>query len=318
MSRIYIIHENGEWVAPLRVQLNALGVDYEEWNLVEGSVPIDREPPEGIFYNRMSASSYTRDHRFSPEYASVVLSWLEAYGRRIVNDSRALALEINKAAQHHLLNKAGIMTPATTVAVGKDAIIAAAQTFADAPFIVKPNRGGKGDGVKLFEDVEALQSYLESPSYVAPVDGISLVQEYIVSPDQYIVRAEFIGGEFFYAVRVDTSGGFELCPADVCQVPEEASGPKFHILDAGQGVDQNTLTNLQHTLRENGIEVAGVEFIRNENGKLFAYDINTNTNYNADAEALAGVSGMERLANFLKWEMLCLESNKIERSQAVA
>lgn len=103
MSKVHIIHENGVWVEPLREQLDALGVTYEEWNLVEGSVPIDEVPPEGIFYNRMSASSYTRDHRFAPEYATVVLLWLEAHGRRIINDSRALAIEINKAAQHNCL-----------------------------------------------------------------------------------------------------------------------------------------------------------------------------------------------------------------------
>jgi hypothetical protein len=27
-----------------------------------------------------------------------------------------------------------------------------------------------------------------------------------------ITRAEFVGGKFIYAVEVDTSGGFELCP----------------------------------------------------------------------------------------------------------
>ena len=40
MSKVHIIHENGVWVEPLREQLDALGVTYEEWNLVEGSVPI--------------------------------------------------------------------------------------------------------------------------------------------------------------------------------------------------------------------------------------------------------------------------------------
>ena len=55
MTKVYIIHENGEWVAPLRKQLEALNTPYEEWSLVQGTVPIDDVPPEGIFYNRMSA-----------------------------------------------------------------------------------------------------------------------------------------------------------------------------------------------------------------------------------------------------------------------
>lgn len=318
MSRIYIIHENGIWVKPLRLQLDALGVPYEEWNLVNGSVPIDEVPPEGVFYNRMSASSYTRDHRFAPEYATVVLSWLEAHGRRIINDSRALALEINKAAQHQLLNRAGIRTPATVVAVGNEAILNAASAYEGRKFIVKPNRGGKGDGVQLFENIEALQNHLDSPLYTPPVDGISLVQEYIMSPDNYIVRAEFIGGELFYAVRVDTSDGFELCPADVCQVPGEEVEPKFRILEPGEDIERDVLTKLQFTLRASGVEVAGVEFIRDAEGQLYAYDINTNTNYNSDAEGVADVSGMKQLAKFLASELHVYNSEIIELSQAVA
>lgn len=318
MSKIHIIHENGVWVEPLRQQLDALSVAYEEWNLVEGSVPIDEVPPEGIFYNRMSASSYTRDHRFAPEYAAVVLSWLEAHGRRIVNDSRALALEINKAAQHQLLNHAGIKTPATVVAVGNEAILKAAAAYKGRKFIVKPNRGGKGDGVQLFEDIEALRTHLDSPSYIPPVDGISLVQEYIVSPENCIVRAEFIGGEIFYTVRVDTSDGFELCPADVCQIPDEEAVPKFRILEPDEYVERDVLTKLQFTLRASGVEVAGVEFIRDADGQLYAYDINTNTNYNPDAEAVAGVSGMKQLAKFLTSELYAYNSEKIQLSQAAA
>lgn len=299
MQKVYIIHENGEWVEPLRSDLEKLDTPYEEWSLVEGTVPIDETPPEGVFYNRMSASSYTRDHRFSPEYGAVVLSWLEAHGRTILNDSRALALEINKAAQYQVLRAQGIRTPKSIVAVGKKAILDAADKFGDAPLILKPNRGGKGDGVQLFENRKQLQEYLSSEAYSAPVDGISMVQEYIYAPDRSITRAEFIGGKFYYAVRVDTSDGFELCPADVCQVPGETSEPKFRILDADGGLGETTIRAAESALAENGIQVAGIEFIRNEEGELFAYDINTNTNYNPDAERVAGKFGMKRLADHL-------------------
>lgn len=299
MAKVYIIHENDEWVAPLRKQLMALDTPFEEWSLVQGTVPIDDTPPEGIFYNRMSASSYTRDHRFSPEYAAVVLSWLEAHGRTIVNDSRALALEINKAAQYQILRAGGIETPRTVVAVGREAILEAAEQFVDEPLILKPNRGGKGDGVQLFENYAQLKDYLEAPSYEAPVDGISMVQEYIYAPDRSVTRAEFIGGKFYYGVRVDTSDGFELCPADVCQVPGDTTEPKFRLLEGDAGLGSDVIRAAEAILVQNGVKVAGIEFIRDETGKLFAYDINTNTNYNPDAEAIAGKYGMAELARYL-------------------
>lgn len=311
MTKVYIIHENGEWVAPLRKQLEALNTPYEEWELVKGAVPIDDVPPEGIFYNRMSASSYTRDHRFSPEYAAVVMSWLEAHGRTIVNDSRALALEINKAAQYQVLRAGGIQTPRTVVAVGRDAILEAAEKFGDEPLILKPNRGGKGDGVQLFENIAQLKAYIDAPAYEAPVDGISMVQEYIYAPDRSITRAEFIGGKFFYAVRVDTSDGFELCPADVCQVPGDTTEPKFRILDGDAGLGGDVIHAAESVLAQNGVKVAGIEFIRNEAGQLFAYDINTNTNYNPDAEAAVEKYGMAQLAGYLTG-LLDMQSNGAE------
>lgn len=311
MAKVYIIHENGEWVAPLRERLKELRTPFEEWNLVQGTVPIDEVPPEGIFYNRMSASSYTRDHRFSPEYAAVVISWLEAHNRTIVNDSRALALEINKAAQYQVLRAAGIKTPRTVVAVGNEAILEASESFSDEPLILKPNRGGKGDGVQLFENVEQLKEHINAPDYEPPVDGISMVQEYIYAPDRSITRAEFIGGKFFYAVRVDTSDGFELCPADVCQVPGEKSEPMFRVLEGHGGLGEHVIAAAEQVLADNGVKVAGIEFIRDEAGELYAYDINTNTNYNPDAEAVADKFGMRRLAGYLT-ELLIAKSSVAE------
>jgi hypothetical protein len=303
MEKVYIIHENGEWVAPLRERLKELRTPFKEWNLVQGTVPIDEVPPEGIFYNRMSASSYTRDHRFSPEYAAVVMTWLEAHNRTIVNDSRALALEINKAAQYQILRAAGIKTPRTVVAVGNDAILEAAESFGDEPLILKPNRGGKGDGVQLFENVEQLQEHINAPDYEPPVDGISMVQEYIYAPDRSITRAEFIGGKFFYAVRVDTS--------DVCQVPGERSEPMFRVFEGHGGLGEHVIAAAEQVLADNGVKVAGIEFIRDEAGELYAYDINTNTNYNPDAEAVADKFGMRRLAGYLT-ELLIARSGVAE------
>lgn len=50
--------------------------------------------------------------------------------------------------------------------------------------------------------------------------------------------------------------------------------------------------------------MAGIEFIRNKNGEIFTYDVNTNTNYNADAEKAAGRFGMLELATLLGHELV--------------
>src|SRR3546814_203480 len=165
----------------------------------------------------MSASSHTRDHRYAPEYTAAVLAWLESHGRRVVNNGRALQLEVSKVAQYAALSNYGIRTPRTIAAVGKRNIIDAAGRMPGS-FITKHNRAGKGLGVQLFHSVKALEDYVNGEAFEPSIDGITLIQEYIRAPEPYITRVEFVGGKFLYAVRVDTSLGFELCPADVCQV----------------------------------------------------------------------------------------------------
>jgi hypothetical protein len=304
MSKIHVIHENPVWSRPLFDALDDLELPYEDWFLHEGQLDLGTTPPEGVFYNRMSASSHTRDHRYSPEYAAAVLAWLEAHGRRVLNPGRALQLEVSKVAQYAALEASGIRTPRTIAVVGKDGLPSAAESIG-APFITKHNRAGKGLGVRLFQSVEELRAYAESEDFEEPIDGITLIQQYIAAPEPFITRCEFVGQEFMYAVRVDTSDGFLLCPADECQdedatVCPVTSSEKFEIIE---GFDHAVIERYGHMLRANDIHVAGIEFIVDGDGEAYTYDINTNTNYNPRAEARAGRSGMRAIAELLGREL---------------
>ena len=219
MTHIHVIHENAAWLEPLAAALDRQALPWRNWFFDRGVFDLSRPPPEGVFYNRMSASSHTRDHRFAAELTVAVLAWLERHGRRVVNASRALDLEISKARQYAALEAAGIRTPDTALVAGKELLVETAhQRFGAVPFILKPNRGGKGLGVRLFQSPNALGDYLDSADYEHPVDGLHLLQQYVRAPVPLITRAEFVGGRFMYAVEVDTTDGFELCPADVCAV----------------------------------------------------------------------------------------------------
>lgn len=312
-EKIYVIHENEEWTTHLFKRLDELQLPYEDWFINEGLVDLNATPPEGVFYSRMSASSHTRGHRYAPEMADSLLAWLEHHGRTVFNGTRALRLEVSKVNQYMALNAAGIRTPKTIASNGREQIIAAAEKL-DAPsFITKHNRAGKGLGVRLFHSIEALKEYLDGGEFDPSIDGITLIQEYIQAPEPFITRCEFVGGKFVYAVQVDTSEGFELCPADACRIddlfcpageqPEEK--PKFQVVE---GFDDPIIAKYEEFLRRNDIAVAGIEFIRNAAGEIFTYDVNTNTNYNSDAEAAAGKFGMLELAKLLGKE---LEKSKV-------
>ena len=300
--RVFVIHENDAWVEPLRRELALLGVPFSEWFLDEGMLHLAMTPPEGIFYNRMSASSHTRGHRYAPEFAGAVLAWLKRHGRVVVNGERALQLELSKVAQYEALKAFGITTPDTIAVIGRDNIADAAKKIG-FPVILKHNRAGKGLGVRLLFSAAGLAEHIGSSDFEESRDGITLVQQYIKAPAPFITRVEFVGGKLVYAVRVDTSQGFELCPADACQTeavssacPTVAAGDKFQILPT---FEHPLLPAWQAFLSANDIDIAGVEFISDAAGHNFTYDINTNTNYNPEAEAKDGRRGMRAIAAYL-------------------
>ena len=314
MASIYVIHENAAWLEPLAAALDRQGRPWREWFLDRGAFDLAQPPPEGVFYNRMSASSHTRDHRYAAELTASVLAWLERHGRRVVNGSRALDLEISKVRQHAALEAAGLRTPETVRVAGKDLLVdAARRRFGDAPFILKPNRGGKGLGVRLFHTAAALAEYIDGPDYEPPVDGLHLLQQYVRAPVPLITRAEFVGGRFMYAVEVDTSDGFELCPADACAIGDafcpagEEARAKFMIIDT---INADLRRRYETFLAANDIGVAGIEFIADGAGVMYTYDVNTNTNYNPDAETRAGRSGMDTLAAYLGSELARLSHHR--------
>src|SRR5260221_11066653 len=124
---IHVIHENAAWLEPLAKALDAERLPWRDWFLDHGVFDLSRPPPEGVFYNRMSASSHTRDHRYAAELTAAVLAWLSGHGRRVVNGPRAPDLEISKARQYAALDAPGIRTPRSVLVAGNDLLVAAAR-----------------------------------------------------------------------------------------------------------------------------------------------------------------------------------------------
>ncbi len=327
-AKVHVLHENPDWYPPFAAAFEAAGVQHEQWLLGEGALDLNTEPPRGVFWSRMSASSHTRGHPYAKDHTRAVLSWLESWGRRVVNGRRVLELEMSKADQLTALRAAGIEVPRTTAVAGSrpERLLRAAAAF-EAPFIVKHNQGGKGLGVHRFDSVAEFAAHLDSPDHEPPVDGITLVQEYLWPAAPFITRVEIVGGEFVYAITADTGrGGFELCPADACLVracPADggsgAAGPDTSsdsdaALDSGDGGAPDGLFALREDFGKDhpivgrylefaarhGIEVAGFEFIETADGRLVTYDVNTNTNYNPDVEAGAPRSGPAAVAEYVR------------------
>ena len=302
--KAYIIHENEAWTKPLVAHLKKLGVDYEDWHVEKADIDLGINPPKGIFYNRMSASSHVRGHRYAPEYTSVILNWLKGFKRRVINNENALALEVSKSLQYLKLEEAGIKTPRSIFCSNKKQLIEAASKF-EKPFITKHNRAGRGLGVKLFNNKKELEDYVKNPLFENSVDGITILQDYIDADPKVIHRMEFVNSKFLYTVQVDAGNSFELCPCDKInnsksEKSNNPDGNKFMILD---NYKNPQIEKYENFLKRNNIEIAGIEYITDKSGINYTYDVNTNTNYNAIAEKKANKDGMFEIAKFLKKEL---------------
>ena len=302
--KAYIIHENEVWTKPLEANLKKLGVDYEDWHVEKAKINLSKNPPSGVFYNRMSASSHIRGHRFAPEFTSVILNWLKSYKKRVINNGNALALEVSKSLQYLKLQEAGIRTPRSIFCSSKKQLLEAAENFT-RPFITKHNRAGRGLGVKLFENKNQLKNYLDNPLFENSIDGITILQDYIDANPKVIHRMEFVNSKFLYAVQVDAGNSFELCPCDSKNNSESGNsinpdGNKFMIL---KNYENRNIEKYENFLKKNNIEIAGIEYITNKSGINYTYDVNTNTNYNLVAEKKANQNGMLEIARFLKNEL---------------
>ncbi|MDH3693786.1 MAG: alpha-L-glutamate ligase [Gammaproteobacteria bacterium] len=304
--KIVVLHENSEWVDTYSKALTALGVEYEFWDLRGGVIDIDKQPPLDVFYVRMSASAHSRGNVFAADHARMLVRWLESHNRRVINGSKALNLELSKAEQYLALKDVGVPVPHTLFITGEDSIDDTINKIKKLPipFIVKPNRGGKGEDVELVSEFGSIPDLLRSKMKSSP-DGTILVQEYIQAKEPFIIRNEFVGGEFLYSVKVDTRDGFELCPADFCEAGSESLTAKFDILC---DFEPPNLAQYQQLLKDYNVEIAGIEMIQDGNGETFTYDINVNTNYNTLAEQKVDYDGTEKaglnaVCRFLKTEL---------------
>ncbi|MDA5387228.1 ATP-grasp domain-containing protein [Loigolactobacillus backii] len=294
--KVYVLHENLEWTQHLVTWLERNAIPYELWDLATGVLDLTSTPPEGIFYNRISASAHTRNHRFTPEFGQQVIKWLEDNHRIVLNGSNAIDLEISKVRQYLALQQSNIKTPKTIAVLGKEKLVAAAQQLNIFPLITKHNRAGKGAGVHRFDSIAELERYVNSTDFEEPVDGITLLQQYIKPIDGRIRRSEFIGRKFLYTVAIDSSQGFELCPADECQLPN-VSESKFKIIAPLAAQQQSAY---EQFLTANRLDVAAVEWVEDANHQKYVYDVNTNTNYNDQAESKAQIFAHEHLALYLQ------------------
>ena len=141
-------------------------------------------------------------------------------------------------------------------------------------------------------------------------DNLLLLQEYFPAADPLrgIVRMEFLGGKFLYAMRVVSHGAFNLCPSVACN-PEDGSAGHCEIPAAKPlkpvefypylEVPAEAVAAGERIMAAGGLDVGGIEFLESADGRLIFYDVNANSNLRASIGEAWGFDPFERVVDYL-------------------
>src|ERR1700720_1221320 len=124
---IAIYYEHPDWFRPLFAELDTRRINYVKLDASRHSY----DPNAGgvdfsLFVNRMSASAYLRGNGQGIFFTHGYLAHLQECGVRVINGSRAFALETSKALQLRLLQSLGLSFPNTRVVNCTNEVLVAA------------------------------------------------------------------------------------------------------------------------------------------------------------------------------------------------
>lgn len=305
---LVVLYEHPEWQKPLFAALERRGVRYAAFDLKKAVFDPDAVPEGRVYFNQASPSAYVRGNTRAVPLCLSLMRSLETSGARVLNGSRAFALELSKSAQGALLQKLSIAHPKSLVFNDVEAALASWQ--GGWPALVKPEQGGSGARMFLLEGPEDLRRLLQQQPELWWPDNLLLLQEYFPLPaGQGIVRMEFLNGKLLYGMRVISHGAFNLCPSEVCN-PADGSAGHCEV-PAAKPVEFYPYRELpaeavamgERIVAAGGLDVGGIEYLEAADGRLIFYDVNANSNLRKPIGEAFGFDPFERVVDFLEAEV---------------
>lgn len=307
MADLAILYEHPEWQKPLFAELDRRGVSYQPIDLKRAAFDPDAIPAAQLYFNQASPSAYVRGNTRAVPLALSLMRSLEAQGARVLNGSRAFALELSKSVQAAVLGRLGLGHPRSLAFNDPEAALD--QWRGGWPALVKPEQGGSGARMFLLNEPEELRRLLRDRADLWLPDNLLLLQEYFpVDPSRGIVRMEFVGRRYLYAMRVVSHGAFNLCPSEVCN-PADGSGGHCEIPEAAPvkpvefhafpEVPSEAIEQGERIMEAGGLDVGGIEYLEAADGRRIFYDINANSNLRRPIGQAFGFDPFERVADYL-------------------
>src|SRR3989454_3919535 len=294
---IGILDEHPEWSRRLIAALDARGLPFEKIDHSSHAFdPRDRAPRYSVIVNRTSPSSHRRGHGGVLFYTEGLLAYWESLGIPVINPVAAFRFEKSKALQAGLFERVGVRYPRTIVVNHRDQVLKASGELR-FPILVKPNVGGSGALIERFDSRADLEARVTELDF-GP-DGTALVQEYVESADGAIVRVEVMDDRYLYAIRIVRSASdFNLCPADICRVPEPSPSADLGAcpVEAKPGLSvmryeapSAVVEQARALARAASIDVGGIEYlVGRTDSRVYFYEGNATSNFVANAPAVLG------------------------------
>jgi RimK family alpha-L-glutamate ligase len=219
----------------------------------------EEEVPLGAFVRTISAGSFEQ-----VTLRLGVLHALRESGLLVYNDARAIERCVDKSMTSFLLHRAGIPTPPTWAVESREAAqaIARAEASPARPLVLKPLFGSQGRGLALIEDE------LDLPP-AETVAGVYYLQHYIGEAREgwRDWRVFVAGGKAVAAMlRQGVTWKTNAAQGAHCQAIEPDGQMSAMAIAAAQAV---------------GAAFAGVDIIRDAEGRLFVLEVNSNPAWSA-------------------------------------
>lgn len=108
---LIVLFEHPEWQKPLFSALERRGMDFAALDLKRATFDPDSAPEARVYFNQASPSAYVRGNARAVPLALSLMKSLELGGARVLNGSRAFALELSKSTQAALMRRLGFLIP---------------------------------------------------------------------------------------------------------------------------------------------------------------------------------------------------------------
>lgn len=298
---IGLIFEHPPWLFPLFEALEKRHIPFRKIDVSRFAFDMQATSVLPLYVNRLSASSYQRQHQGAIALTMSYLKFLQGHGARVLNAKNA-HLEINKVDQLLAFRQHGLQTPRTWVFNAPEQLASLPCDF-PFPLLIKPAQGGAGSLIRRFDSRASLRC--GASEIVFSPDALMLAQAYIEPAEGYIHRVEILAGKLLYALQVYPVDSFNLCPADACAAdPTEASQAQFVL---NEDVDRHRIESILSLFQALELDYGSIEFLTGKDGNAYFYDLNLNSNYRTYIPGVDDFDPWGQLADYLgaQLQMLC-------------